>query len=296
MAASGGECDQDASWQPHVAELPRLITLQGNRLRSVSPGFNVRIAAPPCHDNMTAASAIAAGSACTKPDAHCSPCSAPKAPATSTQARKNNASVRPSGPARSATRSGLRRGSRCKDPGWRRAPWICRRTPRSARTKRRPCGVVQRNISITRNRDARAQQRDQDFCDSRTFAPPLQRPLRQLCRSQRRQPPSHRAGAYDGRISCGRCHATVCRPFLNAASGCAISATACSGDLRIDDDDVGRIADREAVVLQVHQPRRAVGEHLEAVAQLRRRGRPAARWHKGSPCGSASSRHRASPD
>ena len=32
-----------------------------------------------------------------------------------------------------------------------------------------------------------------------------------------------------GRTISGGCHTTVCLPFLNAASGCAISATACSG-------------------------------------------------------------------
>ena len=31
------------------------------------------------------------------------------------------------------------------------------------------------------------------------------------------------------RINRGNPHSIVCRPFLNAASGCAISATACSG-------------------------------------------------------------------
>jgi hypothetical protein len=34
---------------------------------------------------------------------------------------------------------------------------------------------------------------------------------------------------YDGRKSSGGCHITVRFPFLNTASGCAISATACSG-------------------------------------------------------------------
>ena len=36
--------------------------------------------------------------------------------------------------------------------------------------------------------------------------------------------------SYCGRNSSGGFHAIVCRPFWNAASGCAISAIACSGD------------------------------------------------------------------
>lgn len=35
--------------------------------------------------------------------------------------------------------------------------------------------------------------------------------------------------------------------------------------LRVDDDDIRRIAGRDAVIPQIHQPRRTVREHLEAL-------------------------------
>ena len=41
-------------------------------------------------------------------------------------------------------------GSRCRAPGWRRAPWSARRTSASRPNMRRPVGVVHRNISRTR--------------------------------------------------------------------------------------------------------------------------------------------------
>src|SRR3954470_17674578 len=42
------------------------------------------------------------------------------------------------------------------------------------------------------------------------------------------------------------------------------------GRFGIEDDDVGRVTGREAVILEVQEARRALREHVEALAKLRR--------------------------
>ena len=54
---------------------------------------------------------------------------------------------------------------------------------------------------------------------------------------------------------------------MNAASGCAIGDRLL-GRLRVDDDHVGRMADREPVILEIEQAGRPLGQHVEAFAQL----------------------------